>query len=267
MRASPDIVFLLGKPAARSVLFPAVFALLREAGVNSEVMLPHSDPGFDPRSLLAADLVVQRGLRSAVLAELEAIEQAGVRFCNRIAASRLVRDRERLNQSLAAAGLPVPRAVRVADWRAAQEAAGGRDVVIKTVDGGSGRGAGVVFVRGDQWPREAPFGGPFLVEQWIPNDGLDRKLYAAGDVCRGLLQPWSRDAAMPALPFTPDAGLAALARQVGAALDVELFGVDVVLGEDGPAIVDVNPFPSFKRISDSAELVARHLLRIAMRRR
>lgn len=263
MPASPKMVFLLGKPPTRRALFPAVFARLREAGVGVETMLPHSDPGFDPRALLGVDLVVQRGLRSAVLAGLEAIEQAGVRFCNSVAASRLVRDRERLSRHLAAAGLPVPRAVRVADWRAARAAAGGRDVVLKAVDGGHGRGAGVVFVRGDDWPREVLLDGPLLVEPRIPNDGFDRKLYVAGDACRGLLKRWPRDTTTPAAPFTPDTALASLARRVGTSLDLEIFGVDVVLGAAGPVIVDVNPFPSFEGIADAPRLIGAHLLRIA----
>ena len=256
------MVFLLGKPAERSALFPALFTLLAESGVNVEVMMPHSDPRIDPDSLVATDLVVQRGLREPVLAGLEPIEQAGVRFCNRIAPSRLVRDRERLNRSLEAADLPVPRAVRVADWRAAQQAAAGRDVVIKAIDGGSGRGAGVVFVHGDDWPCQALLDGPLLVEPRVRNDGVDRKLYIAGDCCCGLLKPWPRDAAAPAEPFTPDPGLASLARRTGSALGLEIFGVDVVLGEAGPVIVDVNLFPSFKGIADAPGLIAAHLRRI-----
>ena len=263
MPESPQMVFLLGKPPTRRALFPAVFARLRKAGMSVETMLPHSDPGFEPRALLGVDLVVQRGLRSAVLAELEAIEQAGVRFCNSVAASRLVRDRDRLTRHLAAAGLPVPEALRVADWRAARAAAGGRDVVLKAIDGGHGRGAGVVFVRGHDWPCQVLLEGPLLVEPRIPNDGFDRKLYIAGDACRGLLKRWPRDPTTPAAPFTPDAALANLARRVGASVGLEVFGVDVVLGAAGPVIVDVNLFPSFDGIADAPRLIGAHLLRIA----
>ena len=215
-------------------------------------MLPHSDKPFSPRALPTARLVVQRGLCAEVLADLEPIESAGARFCNSVAASRLVRDRARLSRRLEAAGLPVPGgAVRVADWRAAQQAAGGRDVVIKAVDGGHGRGVGVVFVRGDAWLHAARLDGPLLVEPRLPDDGLDRKLYVVGDVCRGLLKTWPRDAGTPAEPFTPDAALAGLARRAGGVLGLLIFGVDVVVGEAGPVIVDVNLWPSCKGIADA----------------
>ena len=88
----------------------------------------------------------------------------------------------------------------------------------------------------------------------ILNDGVDRKLYVAGVSCRGLLKPWPRDAAAPGLPFTPDADFVALAHRVAIALQIDILGVDVVLGAAGPVIVAVNLFPSFKGIPDAAAL-------------
>ena len=263
MPGNPKVVFLLGKPLREATLFPAVFDRLRRAGMALEVLLPHDDQAFDPWTVATADLVVHRGLNPAILALLQPIERQGVRFCSQIAASRRVQDRQQLNDQLRAAGLPVPRSSAAADWTTARALALGSAVVVKAIDGGRGRSAGVAFVRGGAWPSPPPFAGPLLVQELIANDGLDRKLYVAGATCRGLLKPWPREAGRPVECFAPDASLSSLAAAVGRAVGLEVYGVDVVIGVDGPMIVDVNLFPSFKSIPDAATLVAAHVEQLA----
>lgn len=257
------VVFLLGKPPRAATLFPDLFERLRRAGMAVEVLLPHDDPTFDPWVVADADLVVQRGLRPTLLALLEPVERHGVRFCNPIAASRLVQDRQELNRQLEAVGLPVPRAAVADDWPAARAIAAGADVVVKAIDGSRGRSAGVAFVRGGDWPSPPPFAGPLVVEELVANDGHDRKLYVAGGACRGLLKPWPRKAGEPVACVTPNAGLCSLAAAVGQAVGLEIYGVDVVMGVDGPLIVDVNLFPSFMSVPHAEALVGRHLEQLA----
>lgn len=58
-----------------------------------------------------------------------------------------------------------------------------------------------------------------------------------------------------------------LARRVGAATGLEVYGADVLVGDDGPRVVDVNAFPGFRGVPDAAEAVARHVLVVARRSR
>jgi ribosomal protein S6--L-glutamate ligase len=256
-------VFLLGKPPRSNPLFAEVFARLGHEGIGVEVRLPHEER-FDHRMLPAGALAVHRGLRRQVLAELAAFEAAGGRCCNPIAASLLVVDRERLLQALAAAGLPVPRTVRAQDWRAARALAQAGPVVVKALDGLRGRGAGIVLMRTDDRPVAAPFAGPYLVQDRIASDGLDRKLYVAGGQCRGLLKPWPRDPASLMAPFDPDPAQLRLAAQVGTLLGLEIFGIDLVMGPDGPWVVDVNLFPSFRGVADAPASVANRVAQLAI---
>jgi ribosomal protein S6--L-glutamate ligase len=86
-------------------------------------------------------------------------------------------------------------------------------------------------------------------------------VYVAGRACRGLLKPWPRRGSAAQRPFAPEPLLGDLARAVGRVLELEIYGVDFVVGETGPLIVDVNGFPGFKGVPEAARLIVEHLLR------
>lgn len=101
-----------------------------------------------------------------------------------------------------------------------------------------------------------------LLQPFVTNEGVDRKLYIAGRAVRGLLKSWPlhHGHVTTGTPFAPDAELTALAQRVGEVVGLELYGVDLLLGEAGPVIVDVNPFPDFRGVADAPRLIAEHLL-------
>jgi ribosomal protein S6--L-glutamate ligase len=256
----PQIAFLLGKPIKGGSLFPQLFELLRAGGVDIAVHLPHTAPDPLPPWLFRADLVVNRGLSLVALMAAQRLEDAGVRCCNRVRATLAVRDRGWVVRRLTGAGLPVPATVEAATWGDLLAAAAGRSVVVKAGDGSLGRGAGVLIAELDRLPPEAPFAGPYLVQDRILGDGWDRKLYVAGDHVSGLLRPWFRrtpDALGE--PFSPDPILVDLSCRVAATMDLDLCGIDVVVGPGGPVVVDVNPFPGFKGVPNAVCHIARHL--------
>ncbi|MGH3087572.1 MAG: ATP-grasp domain-containing protein [Rubrobacteraceae bacterium] len=142
---------------------------------------------------------------------------------------------------------------------------GRRSVAVKVVDGRVGRGAGVLLAPDGTLPARAPFDGPYLVQEYVPGDGWDRKLYVAGSRAHGLLKrsPPHVDSGGRGEQFSLDVELADLSRLVGEALGLEVYGVDFIEGPAGPSIIDVNPFPGFKGVRDAADSIARHLLNVA----
>lgn len=257
-RPARHVAFWLGKPPKPTSLFPELFGLLREAGLEVTVHLPHEQP--PPRS--APDLIVHRGLRPEALAAVGALARAGVPVCNPLAGTELTRDRVGLAARLRQARLPVPPGVTATTWDEAREAAT-LPSVIKTAGGADGRGGTVIAGSRADLPAERPFGGPYLVQPFDPNEGVDRKLYVAGGAVRGLLKPspLARGHVSGGDPFEPDAELATLARRVGEAVGLELYGVDVLVGQGGPVVVDVNAFPGFRGVADAPQPIAEHLLR------
>lgn len=260
------VAFVLGKPPRPDTVVKATIDAMRASGFAVTVHLPHDDGGVTPSELLVADVIVQRGLRSDVLRELLAVESAGVRCCNRIGATIATADRVAVAQRLADAGIGVPRTRAVASWDQVGDAAAADSVVVKSRDGGIGRGAQVLVALRGELPATPPFDGPWVVQRYVPGDGHVRKLYVAGRRQRALRKPAScPDADAPAAPepFRPSPELADLAAAAGAALGLDIYNVDVIVGPDGPCVVDVNPFPGFRAVPDAAELVTAHVQAIA----
>ena len=108
------------------------------------------------------------------------LECAGARCCNRIQATLSILDRMVMIQRLAGAGVPVPETHVRASWRNVLEDASGQPVVVKSVDGRSGRGIGVLVAMSGSLPVAAPFPGPYLVQQFVPIDGPVAKIYVIG---------------------------------------------------------------------------------------
>lgn len=251
------VAMLLGKPPRPGTIIAEVRTLLEQDGVTSEVLLPHEQEATGEVAR-AADLVLHRGLTGADLDLVADLDRNGIPLCNPWGGMQNLLDRAALHAAIDAAGLPSPDGRVLPTWEHVLELAATTDLVVKVVHGG-GRGSGVLA---SPLAVEPPGDGPFLVEDLIPHDGVDRKLYVAGDRVCGLLKPstLAHEHTTEGEPFEVDDGLADLARRAATGLDLHLLGVDVVLGPAGPVIVDINPFPGYRGVDTAAQDVAGHLL-------
>lgn len=258
----PRVVLLLGKKPRPGTIVAEASQLLAARGLSCEVRLPHEER-VDAADLRGADLVVHRGLSPEAAPLLGALAADGTALCNPWAGMLHLRDRAVLHAALVRLQVPVSGAVVVPTWPDALAQARLRPVVVKAVSG-PGRGRGVVTF---PLPDDPPTPGPYLVEDRVEHDGLDRKLYVAGDVVVKLLKPSTLTAGhrTDGTPVTVEPGLAALARSTAAGLGLHLLGVDVVMGPDGPVVVDVNTFPGYRGVPGAARAVAEHVAAHASR--
>jgi ribosomal protein S6--L-glutamate ligase len=100
-----------------------------------------------------------------------------------------------------------------------------------------------------------------VVQPFLRGDGWDTKLWAIGDELfaarrRSSLAPVSKRRDVPIALRDLPPGTVELARDVGAAFDLQLFGVDVIVTPTGPCAVDVNPFPGYRGAPNGAEALA-----------
>lgn len=252
--AGPSIALVLGRPPTPASVLPEMCARLEARGVEVTVTVVPAGTGL-PDAVWAADLRVLKDLSPAALASLAA--HPGAPCCNDPAAVLRAEDKARAMAVLADAGIPVPATWSSGDWADVRRRAGRRPAVVKPRSGAQGRG---VLLLDREPPPAPPVPGPWLVQERIPGDGRDRKLYVAGDHVDAVLRDWPAPADRAGSPFAPDPVLRRLASAAATALNLEICGVDVVVSPAGPVVVDVNPFPGFKGVRGAADRLAGHLL-------
>ena len=261
-RSRPRVALLLGKPPERSPVIPDVIDCLRRAGADVRTLVP-GDAAL-PEWLLDADIAALRGLGRLALTAVAGLEEQGLRCCNSARATLALRDRGLVQRTLDNAGVAVPKAAVVVDTDAARRWAAGRPVVVKADEGSAGRSAGVAMWSDPSQVEPPPMSGPYLVQEWIQNDGIDRKVYVLGKHTGGLLK--ARAAGRrTGEEFDPSEAELSLARAVGEALGLDVYGVDLVAGPTGLVVVDVNAFPSGAGVPGAAAAIADALLSLSRR--
>ncbi|MEU3919023.1 hypothetical protein [Streptomyces sp. NPDC029004] len=229
-------------------------------------------------SLLHMTEVVQAGTHDAWVLKtvsggpgltlLEAAASAGMTTVNDARSIRGVRDK-----ALAAAigrsrGLPLPPTYAAAGPELLAEIPASQyPLVVKPADGSSGRAVYLVPSpdRLAAMVPELAGEGMLIAQPYVTNSGIDVKVYCVGGELYATERrsPLHPDRSVPERRVPLSAEVAAIAARVGAVYGLDLYGVDVVLGPDGPMVVDVNDFPSFRQVPDAAARVARAVLGLA----
>ena len=242
----------------------------------------HSVTVCDPRSM-ASQLWHSTGsardhadvyLLKARSAEAQAVgyraERAGAVVVNRPHATASALDRWAMATLLDLADVPSPRTWAFPSLRLMARDAMARQflpwpLVVKSRT--SARGDLVTLVRDlgallelvPEWGDE-----PVIAQEFIANDGFDIKVWVIG----GDLSAARRPGALDGVDKTSDVALdpgeiprewSRVAMAAGAALGLDLFGVDLLITNRGPVVIDVNAFPGFRGAHDPATSMLRFL--------
>jgi tetrahydromethanopterin:alpha-L-glutamate ligase len=186
---------------------------------------------------------------------------------------------------LARAGLPTPlcsSVPRTTDLAPAlsQVADGAGMSVLKPLFGSLGEGLARVSVGQGRAPLlRAVREGPHLVQRYVDTGGSDHRLFVVGhrvEACitrRSAPGEWRSNAARHgvAIEARPPRRWTDIAIEAARSLGLSFAGVDLAVGPDGPTILEVNGFPSFRAIHrvtgrDMAQPIAAHVAREASRR-
>lgn len=209
-----------------------------------------------------------------------ALARSGARMCNDVDALLVAIDKFRTSWELARAGVPTPdaRVVQTAeDARAALAALG--DVVVKPVYGSLGIGVERVA---DPARLDALLAarGALYVQRFVGGARLDVRAFVVGDrvAAATARQPREGDfrgnayQGSTARPLELDERACAIAVAATRAVGLDYSGVDLLVGSDGVAVIEVNGTPSFRAIyeatgRDMAPLVVEHAIEPFQRRR
>jgi ribosomal protein S6--L-glutamate ligase len=203
------------------------------------------------------------------LSILEAAEAAGIPTINNSRSIRLVRDKAVAAAFARAHGLPIPPTYFVAHPRLLEQIPEtDYPIVVKPSNGSSCRGvyrlnnpadleALVIAEANDSF---------FLAQRYAENSGFDMKVYVTGKEVYAAIakkSPLHSNVEEHFVPLTPQ--VRKLALEVGKLFGLDIYGVDIVETPQGPAILDINDFPSFGGVPRAVVRVAEYVLHAARR--
>ena len=216
---------------------------------------------------VSGDVVVPRigsGARDEGVAVVEALERGGVPSLNPSAALRLARDKLRCLRTADAAGIRIPRTALIrspAQLDVALEAIGGLPAVVKLRFGSQGVGEMLARDRDaadsnvqtlcslaqgvllQEIVGPAPGGSDLRIVVVAGTAVASMERHAARDTFRANVHRGGRVRA-----GTPGREVEAMACEAAATLGLGLAGVDLVLDDDGPSLLEVNGSPGFEGV-------------------
>jgi ribosomal protein S6--L-glutamate ligase len=272
--SSLSFCFIVEEQYRHSRMPRAVVDRLAEWGHRTVVL----EPSAAAASL--SDLLNGQGFDAIVLRTvsggpgvslLQALGAGGITTINDAAAVRRVRDKAVVAATARAQGIPFPDTYFIARPSLLDQVPFLQfPLVVKPASGGFGHDVRLVRTPAEAASLASNGTGHHLIAQpWIPNLGYDMKLYNTGGQVFAVRRRSSllggRDEERELVGLTDE--LRELALRVGAAFGLDIYGVDVVEGPNGWVVIDVNDFPSFKKVPDAAQMVAASVVDIAQRAR
>ncbi len=202
------------------------------------------------------DLYVLKSHSSLWLSLAGVLHEQGARILNPYPGCFALENKIITTQRLKNAGVPVPETWVTADFSLLMPIAEEKPLIVKPNTGG--RGKGIYFIQSPRDLLDIPeTGQPMLVEELIPGTGEDLKTYVIGDQVFGIRKPFSPMSYRTAgRPVRVDPQVEAIARACGRVFGLSLYGLDIIEAPDGPVVVDLNYFPSYKGIPNAAGILA-----------
>ena len=242
------------------VSFERIQATLEDDGCCGITAGPHLLNDFD--AVLVRTM--PPGSLEQVVFRMDALGRladSGVVVVNRPRAIEAAVDKYLASAKLQAAGLPTPCTVvcQTADDALKAFETLGRDVVVKPLFGGEGRG----IMRIDDpslalrsFRALAQLHAVLYVQEFVPHEGFDIRLLVLGEQVVAMRRrnesDWRTNVSRGATtePFRPDPTLVDIARRASAAVGATLAGVDVLPSPSGGYyVLEVNAVPGWRALS------------------
>src|SRR5437588_11068526 len=262
--------FILEERYAYIPMPMVVAAQLQQWGHEIDVLQPYAAvTSLTDLSLTKYDAYVLKTVSDGPgLTILEAAEAVGIPTINNSRAIRLVRDKAVAVAYAQACGLPVPLTYFVGHPRAPvrlpQEV---YPVVVKPSAGTSQQGVYLVQTPEEMAARTFDPHCYYLAMRYVENPGVDIKLYVTGQEVHAITKTSVLHGPVQEQEVPVTHEMLKLARRVGQAFGLDLYGVDVLETPQGLMLVDINDFPSFYGVPRKVASVAEYILHAAYRAR
>jgi glutathione synthase/RimK-type ligase-like ATP-grasp enzyme len=251
----------------RAAVTGELAALLRAWGCQVDLLHPGAEAAELTVPAPGYALVLLWSDTPAALSLAAALHARGIRVVNTYPATLACQDRIAATRIMHDAGLPVPRS-----WAASrpEELAGLlRDgpLLITAPPRGNGPACGAARIvhTAAQLPPETADQQLYLVRRPHRADGPDRRLYCLGETVFSVLRGWPARGyrGRPGIPLAVSPRMRDLVRLAAAAFGLELFGLDVVVRDGRPLVVDICSAPGLDGVPDAGLRLADYLYHAA----
>jgi ribosomal protein S6--L-glutamate ligase len=255
------IFFLLVRrvPPVPSPVLLDVFEVLRGRGIGIETAIAEDVVVNPDRLAVEHDLYVLKSHTELSLSLAGVLDAQGARMLNPYRSCIATQDKIVAARRLRAWGVPSPRTWVTGDLGLLSSVLRHVPLIVKPHRGHRGAGISILRDPGDlaSVPRSDV---PMLVQEYVPGDGEDLKVYVVGEEVFAVRKPFTEMSfTLPGRPSPVDEELRRIALAAGRALGLGLYGLDVIGSADGPVVVDVNYFPGYKGVPNVAGLIADYI--------
>jgi RimK family alpha-L-glutamate ligase len=262
-----------GIETARLDLADCEFSTLRASGLDL--------PGIDALPNVVHVRTMSGGSFEAItrrLGVLHALQRLGVRVLNNARAIEACVDKSMTSFLIARTGIASPDTWALESFERARALADREcmkgPLVLKPLFGAQGKG--LRLVRGpDDLPPPNAISGVYYLQRFERVDGEGfrdfRLLVCGGRVVASMMRrapTWITNVKQGGEPFAVarDAQLEALALAAARAVGADIAGVDLIIGSEGPKVLEVNSMPAWRglqKVTDAniADLLAEAILR------
>jgi ribosomal protein S6--L-glutamate ligase len=254
------------EPTRISPIMPEVVRLLREWGVTVDLIYPEERLTDLANLDLDYDLYVLKSGSELALSLAGVLDAAGRLILNPYRVAARCRDKIIASRILQQAGVPTPDTYVTTHVNQLAGLLDEGPLVVKPYRGSQGRGVTVVW-DADELDGLAVGEGPVFAQRYHEPQGRDRKIYAIGGQIFGVKRVWPARTYEEKIgePFTVSPELHDIALRCGEAFGIELYGLDIILSDGRPIVVDVSSFPGFKGVPQAALRLSDYIYAVAQR--
>ena len=250
-------------PKARSEVLQELYTLLGRRG--HEVMESIPDTALqDLDAVPEHDLYILKARTKLSVSVAGILHQRGARMLNPYPSCAMLLNKVVVQAAMRRAGIPTPRSWAAADASLLRggEIAERLPLIVKPFDGIHSQG--VQVVRHPAELERVPVEGPVLVQEFVEGCAERLKVHGVGERLFATSKPFSLGGRHePGRPREVSDQVREIAVRCGRLFGMGLYGLDVLIGREGPMVVDVNSFPGYKGVPGIAPVVADYIEKYA----
>jgi ribosomal protein S6--L-glutamate ligase len=261
------LYFLLARrvPPVPSQIVLEVSEILRCRGFRVESGIAEEMLVSPDRLASTHDLYLLESYTALSLSLAGVLHAEGARLLNPYPGCFASRDKIVASKLLYTAGIPAPRCWVTADLKLLDPIVEETPLIVKPHIGWRDERIHIVRNRRELAAIPQPQ-TPLLIQEYFQGTGEDLRMYIAGDQVFAARKRFSSASfAEPGRPCAVSSELRDIALRCGRAFGLGLYSMDVIETPDGPKVVDVHDFPSYKGVPDAAVAVADYIERFATR--